>query len=104
MSIDSYFNTTIYIKRKTGIDMYGKPIYSSLTTKAKVEERLEKYLYANEEKLVSLTTFYTKDEIKNDDLISVDGVNYFPVLSVETIRYMNGAIAYYKSYSMRGSL
>jgi hypothetical protein len=104
MTIDSYMNTQVYIKRKTGIDMYGKPIYEIKTIMAKVEERLEKYISTTDEKFIAMTIIYSKEKIEQDDLVSIDGEEFYPILTVEKVRNMLGQIMYYKGYTTRGAL
>lgn len=104
MSIERFMNTEIKIKRKSGVDKYGKPQYTQFSLSAKVEEELRKVITTTGEELMGLTIIYTKDEIKPDDLISTDNINYYPLLNISVVRNVKGEIVFYKGYLSKGAI
>jgi len=102
MSVAEFFVTTIYIKRETGKDMYGRSTYQTLTAKAKVEESMEKRVTRDGEQYISFTTIYTDTELRAGDLVSINGTDFFGLFDVGVARNKAGEVVFYKGYAMRG--
>ncbi len=93
--IGEYLNQTVTLKNKGVVNAYNEPSYTSSIIKARFEYKRRMTRNALGETIVSLATCYTNIQVKPDDLVVFDGVDWV-VLTVANIVDLNGGISHYE--------
>ena len=93
--ISEYLNQTVTLKVKGVVNSYNEPSYTSSSIKARFEYKRRMTRDALGQTIVSLATCYTTTQVKPDDLISYDGVDWV-VLNVANIVDLFGSISHYE--------
>ncbi len=93
--IQEYLNQTVTLKTKGVVNAYNEPSYSSTSIKARFEYKRRMTRNALGEIIVSLATCYTTTQVKPDDLIVFDGVDWV-VLTVANVVDLFGNSSHYE--------
>lgn len=93
--IEEYLNQTVTLKTKGVVNSYNEPTYSSVSIKARFEYKRRMTRNALGETIVSLATCYTNIQVKPDDLIVFDGVDWV-VLTVANVVDLFGNSSHYE--------
>ena len=93
--IRQYLNQTVTLKTKGAVNTYNEPTYSSSSIKARFEYKRKMVRTSTGEQLISEATCYTVTQVKPDDIISYDGIDWV-VLTVSNEVDIFGNISHYE--------
>lgn len=94
--ITTYLNQTVTLKIKGVVNEYNEATYTSTSIKARFEYNRKMVRNAKGETVTSEATCFSKVQIKPDDTIVYDGVDWV-VIGVADIRDINGIVTHYEA-------
>lgn len=87
--ITPYLTQSVTLKKKTGIDAYGRDIYQTSTVPARVIWETQLITDKIGENVVSKGRLYTTEQINIGDCVSIGGKDY-KILAISTVSDMHG--------------
>ena len=94
--LDMYTNQTVTLKTKGTVNEYNEATYASTSISARFEYKRKLVRNKDGEKIMSEATCFSKTQIKPDDIINYDGVDWV-VISVSDERALDGSISHYEA-------
>lgn len=93
--IGTYLNQTVQIRRKTGVDGYGKALYAAaVTAKARVEFKNRLVREAGGNQVVSSAQVYLMDACGAEDRVFLPDASERTVISIEEVPGLGGETLY----------
>lgn len=95
--LDLYANQNITLKTKGAVDAFNQPTYTTSTIKGRMQHKHTMARNTQGQEVLSEAQVFTKSVVIEGDLI-MDGLTYFPVITVENTVGLDGAVMWYEVY------
>lgn len=93
--LSSYLNQSVTLKSKASVNAYNEATYTTSTVKARFEYKRRMVTDREGQQVVSDAQCYTVTQVKPDDVIVYDGINW-PVIVVQDHVGIDGTVMYYE--------